>query len=573
MAKDYSKMNKEELLDEIKNLKSRKSYGLVWEDKEENVATMCQKNVPVIIEKESFRINSDNEKNNNVIIEGDNFHSLSVLNYTHQGCIDFIYIDPPYNTQSEGFIYNDKIVDNDDTYRHSKWLSFINKRLILAKKLLKDNGAIAISINEEEVFQLKLLCDEVFGENNYLTTFTVKVRHEDRILKGDKDFHEVVEYLLLYRKTFDYKPQKREQDNTSIDNYIYLIKEKTKKPKKIKFGNKEVEYFSPDQYEVIKTVPSKDSLKKINIRGSIKEGNSSGRFYMKHLSTLNKEMSGFLFKVPNMGADKESHRYFITAHGKRINGDYFQGVPLDRKDIKEVPYPNFLDFESDFNSVGYEGGVEFRNGKKPINFLRKIFEICGVEKNKNAIVLDFFAGSGSTGHALLSLNKKLGGDRKFILCTNNENKIAEQITYKRFKKLVKGDSKNEAIPSSIYYYKTDFVNVESIHNVSDKKKIELTYKAGRMVALREDTLEEIEKNDWWQIFTDKKGKITAIYFKEDKEKLDELVKKISKSDSVVLYIFSWGKNEYKNEYTDHKNIRVEDIPEPILEVYKEINKK
>ena len=117
------------------------------------------------------------------------------------------------------------------------------------------------------------------------------------------------------------------------------------------------------------------------------------------------------------------------------------------------------------------------------------------------------------------------------------------------------------------------MDVESVNNVSDQKKVELTYKAGRMIALREDTLEETEKNDWWQIFTDKKGRTTAIYFKEDKAKLEDLVSKIKDSESTALYIFSWGKNEYKSEFSEYKNIRVEDIPEPILEVYKEINRK
>jgi adenine-specific DNA-methyltransferase len=196
-----------------------------------------------------------------------------------------------------------------------------------------------------------------------------------------------------------------------------------------------------------------------------------------------------------------------------------------------------------------------------------------VHDKKDSVILDFFAGSGTTAHAVLRLNKEDGGSRRFILCTNNENKIAENITYPRVKNVIDGYNDVEGIPANLRYYKTEFVDVGSVHSVSDKKKVEITYKAGGMIALREDTLEEIEKNDWWQIFTNKRGKVTAIYFKENKDKLNDLVKQIKRSDDAVLYIFSWGKNEYKNEFTEYKNIRVEDIPEPILEVYKEINKK
>ncbi|MBI3412773.1 MAG: hypothetical protein HY051_01685 [Candidatus Aenigmarchaeota archaeon] len=125
--------------------------------------------------------------------------------------------------------------------------------------------------------------------------------------------------------------------------------------------------------KIIKIEPSIKSLKKINIRGSIKEGNSSGRFYIK----------GHLVKVPDMGDDGLGHRYFLLpASEKKMNADYFQGVPMNRSQTKEVPYPNFFDFEEDFNNVGYEGGVEFRNGKKPVRFINKILEISGGVKKR-----------------------------------------------------------------------------------------------------------------------------------------------------------------------------------------------
>jgi hypothetical protein len=131
--------------------------------------------------------------------------------------------------------------------------------------------------------------------------------------------------------------------------------------------------------------------------------------------------------------------------------------------------------------------------------------------------------------------------------------------------------KVEGLGGNLSYFKTDLVSVDKLRRISDESKIKVTYQAGEMIALREDTLNEIERNDWWQIF-ESDAKLTAIYFTENKTKLKELLKLLEKKNKpTTLYIFGWGKNEYKNDYSTH-SIRVEDIPEPILEVYKEINR-
>lgn len=450
-------MTKEQkLVTEIKELKKQleiankrvktANYGIVWMDVPESFEEECKNKLPVLTEVKEKAIKNNDGKPTHILIEGDNYHSLTCLNNTHKKSIDLIYIDPPYNTGTNGFIYKDKRVfdkypdskqvPKDHPLRHSYWLSFMSKRLELAHKLLKDDGAIFISINEEEYASLKLLCDKIFQESNYLTTFTVKVRHEDRILKGDKDFHETTEQLLLYRKTNKYKSIKRLQDNTSISKYVYKIQELIDDPEKIIFGNKEVEVFKPSEYKIIKTEPSTENLQKINIRGTIKEGNSSGRFHMKYLEERNDKLA-YLYKVPNIGDDAFSYRYFLTREKESLlNGNYFQGIPLSKSDIKEVPYPNFLDFEEAFNNVGYEGGVSFRNGKKPVDFIKFLISIGSL--NKNAIILDFFAGSGSTGHAVMEQNSIDGGNRQFILCTNNEANIATEVTYPRLRNVING---------------------------------------------------------------------------------------------------------------------------------------
>ena len=477
----------------------------------------------------------------------------------------------------------------------------MSKRIELARLLLKYDAVMFISINEEEYSQLKLLCDRIFQESNYLTTFTVKVRHEDRILKGDKDYHETTEQLLLYRKSPKFKTIKRLQDNTSIEKYVYEIEELIENPEKIMLGNKEVKVFKPDQYKVIKGIPSSNKFKKINIRGSIKEGNSSGRFHMKYLEEKN-NLFGYLYKVPDMGDDESPFRYFLSKEKENLlNGSYFQGVPVSKNDIKEVPYPNYLDFEEYFNNVGSEGGVVFRNGKKPIDFIKFLFSIGTLKKN--AIILDFFAGSGSTGHAVMEQNSIDNGKRQVILCTNNESNIANDTTYPRIRNVINGysqtknqkeilfelplnpkaltdntaileaqntffsdvykrrydvikeevrkdkftisgiinkENKVKGFGNSLKYYKTSFVGKNNVLSASDEDKSSLAHKAGYLLAIAENTLDEIEATQFYQFFENSKN-ITAVYFKEELDEMNSFLGKVEVYDKPVsLYLFSWG---------------------------------
>lgn len=590
-------MNKKEILDKVKSLdgltndekaylvnlvNTKKKYGLVWEDKPEDVEEELRIKLPVLKEvKERAIINdTDTEKHpNHILIEGDNLHALTALTFTHEGKVDLIYIDPPYNTGSNDFRYNDNYIDKEDTFRHSKWLSFIHKRLTLAKNMLKNDGVIFISINEEEYAQLKILCDEIFNENNYLTTFTIKVRHENRILKGDKDYHEVTEFLILYRKSKDFKTIKRIEDNTSLDLYTYIIEELIENPDKVKFDNKDVSIFQPGEFRVIKVEPSGDNLKKISIRGSIKEGNSSGRFFMKHLASKIGSEHGVLYKVPNMGNDKFDHRYFMLPSNKsRINGDYFQGVPVNISDTKEVPYPNYFDFVDEFNNVGYEGGIEFRNGKKPTVFIKKIIELAG---KKNGYVLDFFAGSGSTFQACLEYNSEDSGSRKCIIITNNENSIAEKVTFPRCKNVLDGfkDSRNKYFKplnkNNLRYYQCDLINREP----SLKNKRQITRLSTELLCIKEDCYQEVTsqlaKEKWHKFFTNGLDKYVYVvyddFYIEDAVAL--LKSFISKNINakIKVYVFSNGQYAYAEEFEEiAKNITLSALPDAIYKAYQNV---
>ena len=167
--KDYSSLSKEQLIELVEKLDSKRRYGLVWEDDriQEQVVVECREKLPILKEVKSKEIYKNDNVPTNILIEGDNFHALSVLNYTHKNSLKIIYLDPPYNTGKENeFMYNDRYVDSNDGYRHSKWLSFMSRRLELSKNLLTDDGVIFISIDDNEIAQLKLLCNQIFGEDN-----------------------------------------------------------------------------------------------------------------------------------------------------------------------------------------------------------------------------------------------------------------------------------------------------------------------------------------------------------------------------------------------------------------------
>lgn len=177
-----------------------------------------------------------------------------------------------------------------------------------------------------------------------------------------------------------------------------------------------------------------------------------------------KDGLGALYKVFDIGDDQYDYRYFTGPKKQNATkGKYYQGVPIDKMEDgakKITPIPNFYDMAGDFGNIRHEGGVAFNSGKKPVKMIKRFLEYF---ESRDICVLDFFAGSGSTGHAVLNLNKEDGGDRKFILCTNNENGICENITYQRIKTVITGKREDgsdysDGIPANLKYYRTDFVS-------------------------------------------------------------------------------------------------------------------
>ena len=236
----------------IENELTKKKYGLIWEEHEERVDKELETQIPTFEELKDKEIKSNPNDTFNFLLEGDNLHSLYLLEKTHKGKIDVIYIDPPYNTGSNAFIYNDKIIDDEDGYKHSKWLSFMEKRLKIAKELLSDTGLIFISIDDNEISQLKLLCDDIFNESNRISTHHVQVRYAEKSLADGKPVKPVMEYVLIYAKDITQNKLNLPKEEYTDSSFIYRINELSKGTSIKNSDGTEMIVFKKDEWEIIK---------------------------------------------------------------------------------------------------------------------------------------------------------------------------------------------------------------------------------------------------------------------------------------------------------------------------------
>jgi len=558
-------MSEKDLQKEIADLKAqikklqKSNLGLVFEDKPEDVVTQCQQYVPVLKEVKARRITAK-DRPNNLLIEGDNYHALCVLNYTHKKNIDLIYIEPPYNTGANNWKYNNDYVDKEDAYRHSKWLSMMRHRLNLAKNLLKSDGVLICAIDENEQAHLSVLIEQIFPAHDQ---HTITVVHNPKGVQGT-NFSYTHEYAIFVVP----KDKKTIGDRSLTEEEIYVSNLRN-------WGN---ESERTDAKNCFYPIIISDG--KIASFGDVAADN----LHPKSANEKQKDGSIYVWPIDEKGVERKWRyaRQSVDAIKSILQIKESRGGLIQIMIAKD--YGTYKTVWNDKKYDASEYGTKLLREIIPncdFDFPKSLYTVYDclfavVGERPHANILDFFAGSGTTGHAVLEMNRIDGGSRKFILCTNNENGICEEVTYERTRRIIKGykNKKGEKVAgleSGLFYYKTDLVDIEKLHKVPDEAKIRVTYQAGEMIAVRENTLNEVEKNDWWQIF-EGEGRMTAIYFKEDKAKLAELIEKLEKKNTpVALYIFSWGKNEYKGEYSS-TNIRVEDIPEPILAVYKELNR-
>lgn len=462
-------------INQIENELTSKKYGLVWEEHEEEVDVKMRTHIPVFTEVEDKEIVGNPESEQyNFLLEGDNLHSLKLLEKTHKGKIDVIYIDPPYNTGSKDFIYNDVQVAYEDTFRHSKWLSFMASRLKLAKRLLSKKGMIFISIDDNEQSQLKILCDSILGESNYITSLIWQKKKG-----GGNDSRHVAtehEYVLFYAL------DKEALDNIFIpygDEYLTRYKEKDERGR---FFWDTFKRKSGKQYYPIKCPD-----------GTILEKDENG----EPISWLRSE-SRFLSDLEQGEVRIIKIKDNWTVHFKQRQPEGYKPRSL------MTEYGTTSDGAAELKKIFNKTNV-FSN-PKPVDLIKFLIKFCAKD---DVIILDFFAGSGTTGQAVLDLNSEDGGNRKFILCTNNENNICEEVTYQRLKTVITGKREDGSEYSqgqkvNLKYYKTDFVDKESEEIYDDllehiKEMIQLQYgvkvdNQKYIMIMDDDEMDEFEKH-------------------------------------------------------------------------------
>ena len=532
-------------------LRENKTYGLVWEDKPEDVEERLRDELPILTEvPERAIISEDKDAPNHILIEGDNLEALATLAYTHEGKIDVIYIDPPYNTGNKDFIYNDSYVDKEDSYRHSKWLSFMSRRLKIAKKLLSERGMIFISIDDNEQAQLKLLCDEVFGQENFVASILWQKIHS---IKNDAKYLSVNhDFILMYAKDI---------------NFININLLKRTETMNSRYKNPDNDPRGPWQ--------SGDLV--------ANETRTNGNYDVVG-------PTGKLFNVPegkHWVYSEENMMQLIQE--KRIwfgqNGTSF---PRKKRYLSEVQQGRTPDTWWTSDEVGHnqEGARELKSilddkllfsYPKPSRLISRILQISSLEYS---IILDFFAGSGTTLHATMQLNAEDGGHRQCILVTNNENNICEEVTYERNRRVIQGytNVKGEEVvgltKNNLRYYRTGFVGrSRSMQNM--RKLVNL---ATDMLCIKENLYTEQNTfggqktyKNVFRYFDDGKKQMLIIYREEAIDELVDIIYDLDITQPIKVYVFSPSEDPWEGSFDDVSDkVELCALPQAIYNTYRRI---
>lgn len=444
MSTNISKKKRDDLLDKIKQIRAfiaaapqdentgnllsylselekdvnGKKYGLVFEEHREEIDEVLDTHTPVLTEEADLFIDHGGQMN--FLLEGDNLAALKLLEKTHRGNIDLIFIDPPYNTRNGDFGYDDSRVDLTDTFRHSKWVSFMSERLLVARRLLKNDGVIFIAIDDNEQAALKLLCDQLFGEENFLASIIWQHSIQPKGYSGTFSVHH--NYILCYQKTAQFVLNSLPR--TDADNKAYANPDNDPRGK-WRSGDVRNALYRPNLiYDIIS--PSGNVIKPCAngwrwSKETVEEKIKSGEII------FSKDETRIIRKI-----------YLDTLEGRTPETIWFgKDVGTTRSAMSEI--------KEIFGSSAF-------GTPKPTSLIERTLRLIS---RTDATVLDFFAGSGTTGHAVMKLNAEDGGTRRFILCTNNENGICRDVTYERIRRVID----KEDYAASLKYYKVDYVPI------------------------------------------------------------------------------------------------------------------
>lgn len=532
-------------------LRENKTYGLVWEDKPEDVEERLRDELPILTEvPERAILSEDKDAPNHILIEGDNLEALATLAYTHEGKIDVIYIDPPYNTGNKDFIYNDSYVDKEDSYRHSKWLSFMSRRLNIAKKLLSERGVIFISIDDNEQAQLKLLCDEIFKASNYIGTIIWKKKTNGNNMGLIPPVHD---YIVCFSK---------KNENINAEDFgLPLSKEYIQKTYKNPDNDPRGPWTTTDLSANHKGpyFPIKNP-----VTGEIHYP-SQGRYWVFNEKEVLRRI-------------KEG----LIIFGKSGNAKPVQKVFLKDRKLKKLPVDSWWDK----HGLNEDGTMELFNifGKNKIFIHPKptitIKHLLNLSSTVNSIILDFFAGSGTTLHATMQLNAEDRGHRQCILVTNNENNICEEVTYERNRRVIQGytNAKGEEVvgltKNNLRYYRTGFVGrSRSMQNM--RKLVNL---ATDMLCIKENLYTEQNifggqktYKNVFRYFDDGKKQMLVIYREEAIDELVDIIYDMDISQPIKVYVFSPSEDPWEGSFDDVSDkVELCALPQAIYNTYRRI---
>ena len=541
-------------------LRENKTYGLVWEDKPEDVEERLRDELPILTEvPERAIISEDKDAPNHILIEGDNLEALATLAYTHEGKIDVIYIDPPYNTGNKDFIYNDSYVDKEDSYRHSKWLSFMSRRLKIAKKLLSDRGVIFISIDDNEQAQLKLLCDEIFSPSNFVGTYFWKRTSTPPALSYK--IRRKLEYVLCYQKTDI--PQ-RTYAQGYVDGGDAPLLNSGNPMGILQFPIGSVHFNLPDGVYSAKSTYKMELLENVIVEHGININTFSARGHFKWgQNNLEKEVSeGTYFLIKSL---QFSPRFQKSTKATKVPSNIVDdevGVGTNEDAQKEVEALNV-----DFNYA------------KPISLISYLSKMP-FWNEKDITILDFFAGSGTTLHATMQLNAEDGGHRQCILVTNNENNICEEVTYERNRRVIQGytNAKGEEVAgltkNNLRYYRTGFVG----RNRSIQNMRKLVNLATDMLCIKEDLYTEQKTfggqktyKNVFRYFDNGKKQMLVIYREEAIDELVDIIYNLDITQPIKVYVFSPSEDPWEGSFDDVSDkVELCALPQAIYNTYRRI---
>ena len=522
----------------IAELEAGATLGLNWREIPEDVERLLVDEVPVFSHVKGLDVKGAMPGTSaHLLIEGDNLHALYTLQATHKERVDVIYIDPPYNTGKE-FIYNDKLIDSENRWRHSAWLSFMHKRLSLAFDLLKDTGVIIISIDDNEQARLKLLCDSVFGEASFLGSI-IRATNSTKSMSNYLSIN--YDYTLVYAKNktaldetvktsgkwevlknnvreYQAAIKKLQKRNLTPEEITAELKELTNYPRFVDFVN----YWYVDE----RGVYMKDNL------GGVDKGN---------LTPIMNPVTGQKDPVPPGGFRYSAEKLEELIADGRIHFHADGSLPRLKRYLDDNPRQRPKGIMSDDqrpdNSLLTAMGIGFDNPKQ-LSFMKRIVSIFP----KDAVILDFFAGSATTLHAVLELNNEDQGSRLGILVTNNENGICRDVAHVRIKSLLTGKWANgvhDPLPGSLRFYSTSFMKRR---RSPDRMRLDVAAHTVELVAVREMAAETVRLSDDLTILRTTGTTIAVVptIDVDHKAACTDASKNVHDGDARRAYLFTWS---------------------------------